>query len=85
MKKVPHKYYLNQLVHARKRFLERTGVKFTRQLHLNLKHQIHTGKAVRIRSGMKSDVYLAKIKNKYHKIVYDKRTNNVVTVLPNDS
>ena len=72
-----------QRQHAKVRFIQRLGVNLTSQLHNELTRQIQSGKLQCIeKQSNRVSVFLMEVEGQEAKIVYDKNTKNIVTVLP---
>ena len=79
------KKYRSQRLHAKKRFLERCGIKLTTKDLDNLRSQIVDGNAELIRKqSNRVSVWKINFNGTEVEVVYDKNTKNIVTVLPNE-
>lgn len=74
---------LRQRIHARKRFLARFGIELTKEVRRELVRQIQGGEARHIRKqSNRVTIYSVQLEGKRIDVVYDNRTHNVVTCLP---
>lgn len=73
-------------IHARRRFRERTGIKFTRKVAAQCVNQIHKQKAEFLRRYSKTrTLWAVKIDGIRFVVVYNKRSGQIVTVLVKNS
>lgn len=74
---------LSQRAHAKRRFIERTGTTLSKALRRDLVRRIQDGKATFL-DKQSNRVSLWKVPELTgdHVLVYDKRTHEIVTVLP---
>lgn len=74
---------LAQRVHARKRFASRHNIEFTKAVRREFVKQIQSGQARHIRKqSNRVALYSVQYEGKWIDVIYDNKTHNVVTCLP---